>query len=110
MSVPVEFLNGGNEDYVGTIPFFLSENNPKTAVEQLDDSYQHGGGWNNFNKDNSGHDKFALDSHFYLRYPGDPAYKPRARMQLRDETIYVYDSAWVVVLQKDGSFEVSRMD
>jgi hypothetical protein len=30
--------------------------------------------------------------------------------KLRDELILVYEGDWVAVLQKDGSFEVARMD
>jgi hypothetical protein len=92
------------EDAVGWIPQFLSEDDPRPAKEQLDTNYKHGGGWNPMN-----------GWHFFkdtlkLYYPGDPAMLPFAKMKLRDEVILVYDHSWVLIMQPDGSHEVSRMD
>ena len=36
--------------------------------------------------------------------------RPLAKAQLRDETILFYESPWVLIAQKDGTFEVSRID
>ena len=89
---------------LGFLPEFLSERNPKSAREQLDENYRHGGGW-------SPMEGFSFDPKDQsLKYPGDPKMKPLARAKLREETILFYDSAWVVVLQADGKYEVSRMD
>ena len=49
-------------------------------------------------------------STFTLKYPGDPVYRAVAWGKLRDETIVLFPSDWVVVIQPDGSFETSRMD
>jgi hypothetical protein len=105
MPVMVQLKNGGTPDHVGIIPMFLDQNDERTATQQFDAKYTAGGGWNAFGKG-----KWVLGEDGSLKYPGDPAYKPRARIDFREETIYIYDSAWVCVKQPDGTFEVSRMD
>lgn len=101
-------LNFTNMSAVGLIPTFLDTFDPRPAREQLDRNYRHGGGW------------FALDS-FDIRdafipgrakliYPGDSPMREISRAQLRDETIIVFQYAFVAIVQADGSFEVSRMD
>lgn len=96
------------EDIVGFIPTMLSEHNPKKAAEQLDDGYQHGGGWRSFKG-------FTLhmdepESKWYIEYPDDPRTRVLAKAKLRDELILICENAWVVVVQPDGSYEISRMD
>jgi hypothetical protein len=89
--------------HLGYIPFWLHENDPRTAREQLNAGYQFGGwspfhGWTELKEDNT------------LVYPNDPPLKPLAEARLRDELIVFYDHAWVAVIQADRSFEVCRMD
>ena len=97
-------MNGGVPDNVGLLATMIDEANTNKAAKQFDDNYQHGGGWRNFTG-------FKLDTEtMELTYPGDPPMLPVAMTTLRDETIYVYPYAWVVILQPDQSFEVSRMD
>jgi len=92
------------EEALGFIPEMLSELNPCSAKEQLDNGYRHGGGWNPFKR-------FKFDpATKSLKYPGDPAMKPLAVARLRDEEIYFYESAWVAIVQTNGDYEVSRMD
>lgn len=90
-------------DHVGEIPNWLNERNPRPAKEQLDMSYRHGGGWNHF-------DGFRLQDNNGIKYPGDPALMPIAKMHLRDELILIYEHAWVCIVQKDRSYEICRMD
>lgn len=99
----VKYLNGGNEHHHGPIPLFLSDLNPKSAKEQLHDSYQHGGGFQSFKGFN------LLDDNS-IKYPGDPKHPPRVEITLRDEKIYIYDHAWVCVIQPDRTYEICRMD
>lgn len=88
--------------HLGYIPSFLSENDPRPAREQIIDNYV--GGWLSFKG-------FVLQSDgLTLKYPGDPALLPLWQAELRDETIVVYQHAWVMIKQKDGSFEVARLD
>ena len=104
MTVPVKFLHPrANWDHVGLIPDMLSEHNPESATIQLNAGYGHGGGWDPFTG-------FKLNPDNSIKYPGDPALKPIAEMQLRDERILVYEHSWVVVIQPDRSFEICRMD
>ena len=84
----------------GYIPSFLSEDDPRSAAEQIAAEYV--GGWSKF-------DGFKMIDES-LKYPGDPALQPLAEGWLRDEHILVYESAWVAIVQKDGSFEVARLD
>jgi hypothetical protein len=90
-------------EMLGMIPEFLSERNPEPAKIQLDRNYRHGGGW-------SPMEGFKLGKDMSLSYPGDPPMKPWAEAALRDELIYIYPHAWVMILQPDMSFEVARMD
>jgi hypothetical protein len=102
--VSVKFLHPrANWDHVGIIPEMLSEDNPATAVQQLNAGYAHGGGWRPFKG-------FELLSDDGIAYPGDPVHHPIAEMRLRNERILVYECAWVVVIQPDRSFELARMD
>lgn len=89
---------------LGFIPLFLSKDDPRSAKDQFQEAYAHGGGWRPMKG-------WKLDrTMLEITYPGDPAYKPLAVGFLRDETIVVYHHAWVMILQDDGSFEIARMD
>lgn len=91
-------------DGLGFLPELISANDPRTVEEQVNANYQHGGGWN------------PLKGWLYdpktneILYPGDDLLKPLASLQVRDEQVFVYNYAWVCVVQKDGSYAVSRMD
>lgn len=89
-------------EHLGYIPDWISESNPKSAKEQLNDGYQFGG-FRPFKG-------FELNDDNSLSFPGDPLQIPIASCQLRDELITIYQSSWVAVIQLDRSFEVCRMD
>ena|ERR1700761_2586873 len=90
-----------NYGHLGYIPDFLNVLDPRPAKEQFAEKYI--SGWSPF----KGHTKMEDDS---LQYPGDPPMKPMWKAKLRDETIIVYQHAWVAIIQPDGSYEVARMD
>jgi len=90
-------------DQLGYIVNFLDPNNPKSAREQLDANYRHGGGWRPFKG-------FTMLPNGNLSYPDDPVVQLLAETKLRDETIRYYEHSWVAIVQPDGSFELSRMD
>jgi hypothetical protein len=92
-----------NLDHIGIIPDMLDWDNPKSAREQLDEGYRHGGGWWPMSK-------FKMDENDRLKYPGDPWLEPLVEIPLRDERIVIYQHAMVAIIQPDRSFEVSRMD
>lgn len=103
MTIQVTYLHPQGRDAVGVLPYWLDAADPRPAAEQFNTAYTHGGGWRSF-------DGFVLRADNTIKYPGDPPYKPMARMQLRDETIFVYPHAWVAVVQPDRSFQICRMD
>ncbi len=91
-------------EQLGLLPYFIDPQDPRPAREQLDANYQHGGGWlpvAGFTRDPKSGD---------LKFPGDPSLSPIAFMRLRDEMVVFYPFAFVAIVQKDGSFEVARMD
>jgi hypothetical protein len=88
---------------IGIIPYWLDDQDPRPAAEQLDQHYAHGGGWQPF-------DGFKLQKDGSIKYPGDPALKPIGAVGFRKELILFFPFAWVMILQKDGTFEICRMD
>jgi hypothetical protein len=92
------------QDDLGFIPMFLNPRDTRSAKEQFNTAYAHGGGWRKF----EGFTMRASDR--AIKYPGDPAFKPLAEGKLRNETILVYPHAWVAIVQPDGTYEIARMD
>lgn len=90
-------------EHLGLIPAFLNHANPEPAAKQIDRYYAHGGGW----KPVPG---FTLNADGTLQFPGDPPLKAIAETQLGDETVRLYQLAFVAIIQKDGSLEVARVD
>lgn len=90
-------------DHLGLIPSFLSETDPRPAAEQINTNYGFAGGWNP-------QPKFKLLNDGSLEYPGDPVLHPLFESRLRDEHIFVYEYGYTAIVQKDGSFEVCRLD
>jgi len=105
-------------EWLGLIPAFIMADDPTPVAEQVDANYQHGGGWRPL----SG---WKMDEDYVLTYgkqepdedglPPDPPLKPLFQAEHDRgggvmEKVFFYDSAWVNVVQEDGTFEVSRMD
>lgn len=86
------------------LPYFLHLDDPRPAAEQFNERY-HFGGWHPRKGDPT-----KLGNNDELLYPGDPPLPPLAKCKLRDETIILYQSDFVAIIQPDRSFEVSRMD
>jgi hypothetical protein len=91
-------------EMLGFLPEMLSDLNPKLAREQFNDQYRHGGGWQPFN----GHNVNLKN--LTLTYPGDPPMRAIGETTLRDERVILFEGEWVAIIQKDGSFEIARMD
>lgn len=104
---PIWFLihHRADEGKLGIIPSFLDNDDPRPAREQFDERYGFAGGWQPFLG-------FTLDlKDFTLAYPGDPVLEAQGMCYLHDdEQVLVYDHAWVAVIQRDGSYEIARMD
>jgi hypothetical protein len=90
-------------EMMGYIPMFLNDEDPRSAREQLDLAYGHGGGWRPFKG-------FTMLSNGNMQYPGDPPTQLLFESKMRNEIIRFYDCSWVAIIQPDGSFEVCRMD
>lgn len=90
-------------DYVGFIPTFLDEDDPRPAKEQFAERYVYGG-WRHQEGFTVGNQRYSL------QYPGDPPFNPVGVMRLREETIMIYRHGYVAIWQKDGTFEACRMD
>jgi hypothetical protein len=91
---------------LGFLPEILLPEDKRPVREQLNDRYAHGGGYRPF----SG--KFRLDRMtMILRYPGDPPFRPGAMIQIGDEKVFFYpQGAWLLILQPNGDWEVTRVD
>jgi hypothetical protein len=89
-------------DMLGYIPEFLSAIDPRPAAEQFDERYR-SGGWKPFKG-------FRMRDNGNMRYPGDPETRLLYEATLNAETIRVYESAWVAVVQPGGEFSVARLD
>ncbi len=98
-----------NPDMLGFIPTFLSDEDPRSAREQFDYHYAFAGGW----RPQKG---FSMDEAGTLTYgdpndeDADPPLEVLCESVLREERIYFYHHAYVAIVQKNGSFEVCRMD
>lgn len=88
--------------HLGYLPDFIRASDPRSAREQFDANYPHGG-WRPLNG-------FKLTGNNSLRYPGDPTLHPLARAMLRDELIVLYPADFVAIIQPDRSFSVARLD
>jgi len=88
-------------DMLGFLPEFLDDNDPRSAKEQFNSNYI--SGWNSFVG-------FAFLHNMDISYPGDPPTRLLYWTMLRDEWIGVYEYAWVVIKQLDGSWDAARLD
>jgi hypothetical protein len=93
---------------LGFIPGMVSDDDPRPAREQFDANYQHGGGWRKF-------EGFTMQPNGSIKYPEDPPLPVLAETLLhadtdKPETIRFYSHDWVAVVQKDGTYEIARMD
>lgn len=88
----------------GFIPTFLDADDPRPAKEQFDDRYI--GGWNSFEGFKLRHDKDVP----IISYPGDPEMRATSGMIFRDEMIVLFPYSWVMIVQKDGTWDIARMD
>jgi hypothetical protein len=94
-------------DHLGLISLWINDEDPDPAWKQIDKNYQHGGGWNFASMSAT----FKVDPVTHvLKYPGDPPLRPRAQTKLRDELIVFYDHAIVAIFQKDGTYQIARID
>jgi hypothetical protein len=90
----------------GLIPHFLDADDPRPAAEQINDRYDHGGGWRPL-------PGFTLRPDLWLCYPEDPPLEPLAMTILpaSAETVVIYPAGFVVILQRtDRTWQAARLD
>jgi hypothetical protein len=98
----VIFMVGGHPEDWGLITGFLDPVDPRPAAEQFNEKYI--AGWHPF-------EGFTFDpKEGTLTYPGDPPYKVISAIKFGDELILLFPHGWVLILQEDGTWQVSRMD
>jgi hypothetical protein len=89
----------------GEIPNWLSDASPKPAKQQLHDGYRFGG-WQSMKSD-----KIKMQPDGKYKYPGDPMQFPISEIRMASgERVLLYDSSIVVVVEKDGNWDMARMD
>lgn len=104
MTIKTEFLVPAGIEWLGALPDLLEPESTDPLAEQIDRNYQHGGGWSPFHG-------FAFDpASQTITYPEDEPLAPLVRMTTENETLYLYEMSWVLILQQDGSYEVARID
>lgn len=93
-------------EVAGLIPYFADENDPRSFVEQVNEAYAHGGGWNEF----LGFKLQRLNDKYALEYPEDPPMRELARANFRNQVIVLFQSAWLAVIEDNELRNVARID
>lgn len=92
------------EGVVGIIPTFVSGHDERPIAAQIDEAYQHGGGWSPL-------EGYTMSDDMSLGYEGDPPRELLAACLVNeDEMLLVYSSAVCAIARRTGEFEVSRLD
>ena len=93
---------------VGFLPHML-DNTEESFDEQLNLTYAHGGGWQEFGGFNV---SLGDDGRYTIEYPEDPPFKEIARAMRPDgeELFVVFPYAWCMVVREDGTTSIARCD
>jgi hypothetical protein len=97
-----------NSHLAGLLPDIITASDPRPAAEQIAERYAHGGGYRPF-----GGGSWALGvkgGKITLEYPGGPMFREVARIELAKQTVVLFDSAFVAIIELDLAFVVLRMD
>ena len=100
---------GHSRSEVGILPQMLVLDDPRPAREQLHERYAHGGGWmpfSGFKLQRPSDDPLT----WTIKYPEDPPHEAIAYTVLSPEVIILFEHCWVAIVQRDGSYSISRMD
>jgi len=92
-------------DVLGYIPSFIEEEDERPVKEQFNERYAFGGGW-------QPSDGWKINDNLVMttKYPEDPPMNPIAMVMVGEETVLMYPHAMIAIIQKDGTYEVARMD
>lgn len=99
-------------DHLGFLPMILQSSDPRPVAEQLEDRYSHGGGYRP-SKDNKW--KLVNRDNFYLRYPGDPVFKPACKFifpHTKEVAFFYPDGSFLLIVQAEGfgEYVITRVD
>ncbi len=97
-----------NEEVAGMLPMMFDEYDNRTAQEQANANYSHGGGWMPFKGFTLGG---SSKRGFTLNYPEDRPMRELSRSDFHNQTLVLFEGSWVAIIEADGSLsDVSRMD
>jgi hypothetical protein len=99
-------INFTDNMIAGFLPDFFDENDPRSAPEQFDASYAHGGGLQTFD----GFEIVEKDGTYTLIYPGDSPLTEVSRATLHGKPIILFDYAWLLMFGADDRPVVARAD
>jgi hypothetical protein len=103
-------------DHLGAISDFIDYEDARPAAEQINENYEHGGGWNHqegftLNPDATRRNLPSYSLQFEAgSIDADPPLVPLWATNLRDELVIVYEYGYTAIFQPDNSFQVSRLD
>lgn len=93
-----------DSDVTGFLPEILDPNDPRPVADQLNEFYAHGGGYRPM-------EKWSFDPvTWVLTYPEDPPMRPLAMTWINRQCVILYPSSFLVILEPDGTFAVTRVD
>ena len=108
MTTIVSFINPDRfSEIVGRIPEFLSAEDPRGVVDQINERYAHGGGWVDLP---IGKDGWDMTPNGKLTYPDDADMAPVGFTKIHEELVFFYEHGMVVILVETGDFRVARLD
>jgi len=92
-------------DDLGHLCDIILPDDERPVKDQLNDRYAHGGGYSPL-------PGFKLDRMtMSIRWPGDPPLRPSAMTMIGAEKVFYYHyGCWLLILQPDESYEVTRVD
>lgn len=98
-------------EHLGHLVEFLAVSDPRPVREQINERYAHGGGWR---PSNPKYWRVSADQQ-RLTYDGkgeepDEHFGVIASCLVREELVILFENSWVGIFQKDGTFEIARMD
>ena len=101
-------------DAVGLIPAFFDPSDARDAREQIEDNYAHGGGW----RPHPTPEHWTFDPQtLTVTYDDkDPYEEPEQYHALASaklpngQAIIVFQSAWLLVVDPDGKWQIARVD
>jgi hypothetical protein len=104
MKAPLKamIMVGGHPEDWGFILGFLDLDDPRPAAEQINEHYV--SGWSPF-------EGFSFDKvSGIITYSGDPPLRPLSSLSFRDELLLIYPGEWVLILQRDDTWQIARLD